>query len=129
MDYENSDLKLAFTGIRNLIRNNKNELDEKSNNYIDIAKYYFNNAMNSMEPLINQASNKSYVITPSLVQTIKYFEERDISDPVQRAKRIQENFEKIISSLDELKQNPQSFYRSEDSDLIGVYFNKFSKFF
>ncbi len=122
---DNLRLDLAFNNVIYLIENKNTNLSRSSKVYIGWAKQYFQNATKSIDSMLSLESSESYFITPHLLEIIKHFKENVNSDSIQKAKSIRTEFNYIIKSLDSLKENPEKFYNTENSQIILNHFNNF----
>ena len=122
---DNLRLDLAFNNVIYLIENKNTNLSRSSKVYIGWAKQYFQNATKSIDSMLSLESSESYFITPHLLEIIKHFKENVNSDSIQKAKSIRTEFNYIIKSLDSLKENPEKFYTTENSQIILNHFNNF----
>ncbi|MCX6750677.1 MAG: hypothetical protein NTZ83_04425 [Candidatus Pacearchaeota archaeon] len=106
--------EIAFNHVCYLIEN-KSNLNNNSEIRIEQAKQYFQSAKTSLDSIVKSGYEYSSQ-TPYLKEIIKYCG-KDISKISSKdVNELKGELSSVLNKLDNLKKNPQEFYKTDDSE-------------
>jgi hypothetical protein len=120
---ENLKYLIAFNSICYRIKGNM-YINENSKRYINLAKEFFQIVTKSLDSILDSDKEKAYHIAPHLSKIINNCGKNSSNLSSKDVEELKDRFSSIPNKLDNLKTNPNEFYKTKDSEEI---FNLLSK--
>jgi len=113
--------ELVFNSIVYAITNRRTDFSETALIYLDETKEFFGNIVKSLESIIDE---KKHFIFEDLCKMLKLAGYKCSNFSKKDIKKMTDNFRNTINQLDELRQNPQEFYRTKDAHKLSIFCEK-----
>lgn len=118
---------IALTNVCYNIKKRLN-LSENSKVYVDWTKKLLQNVTKSLDSIMSIKKGTTYFITPHLTDIINsYIGINEIYQVhLEDIEKLKNDFLLMSNKLDDLKENPQKFYKTKDSEKIFNFLDKLS---
>jgi methyltransferase-like protein len=104
----------------------REKLSDVSKLYIDWVKGYFQ----EINKTIDSISYKDYIFTPHFIEVVQSLADKPQKEiSIEDLVKYKDEFNSINTKLENLKTNPQEFYKSKDSEYISNFMNKIHPLF
>ena len=111
----------AFNSVVYSITNRRTDFSETALIYLDETKEFFGNIVKSLESIIDK---KKYFIVEDLSKLLKLAGYKCSNPSKKDIKKMADGFRNTINQLDELRQNPNEFYRTKEAHELSIFCEK-----